>query len=98
MKILLTGTTGFVGSHLGISTAKIDHDVYGLERYMSGHYLPKSRKQLKTVFANLNDHFAVRNLIKDIQPEVIIHLAALTPVAYSYDRPQETLETNFWRQ
>ena len=95
MKILLTGTTGFVGSQLAPRLSKMGHDVYCLERYMSGHYAPNGRKQLQTVYANLNDHFAIRNTIKTVQPEIIIHLAALTPVAYSYDRPSEVLETNF---
>ena len=95
MKILVTGTTGFIGSQLAPLLSNMGHDVYGLERYVSGRYRPDTLKPLKTMFANLNDHFAVRNLIREIRPEVIIHLAALTPVAYSYDRPQELMETNF---
>ena len=95
MKILVTGTTGFIGSELAPRLSKMGHDVYCLERYMSGHYTPNGRKQVQTVYANLNDHYAIRNTIKTVQPEIIIHLAALTPVAYSYDRPSEVLETNF---
>jgi UDP-glucose 4-epimerase len=95
MRVLVTGTTGFIGSELAPRLSKIGHDVYCLERYMSGHYTPNGRKQLQTVYANLNDHFAIRNTIKTVQPEIIVHLAALTPVAYSYDRPSEVLETNF---
>jgi len=95
MRILVSGTTGFIGSQLAPVLSKMGHDVYCLERYVSGRYQPDSRKALKTVFADLNNHFTIRNLIREIRPEVIIHLAALTPVAYSYDRPNEMLETNF---
>lgn len=95
MKILISGTTGFIGSQLAPLLSNMGHDVYGLERYVSGRYLPENRKRFKTVFADLNNHFSIRNLIREIRPEIIIHLAALTPVAYSYDRPQEMLETNF---
>lgn len=94
-RILITGTTGFIGSQLAPLLSKMGHDVYCLERYMSGHYAPNGRKQLQTVYANLTDHYAIRNTIKTVQPEIIIHLAAITPVAYSYDRPSEVLETNF---
>jgi len=95
MKILLTGATGFIGSQLAPLLSNMGHDVYCLERYVSGRYMEGGRKQLKTVFGNLNDHFVIRNIIRTLQPETIMHLAALTPVAYSYDRPCEMLETNF---
>ena len=52
-------------------------------------------KQVKTLYADLKDHFKIRNLIRTLQPEIVYHLAAISPVAYSYDRPLEVLETNF---
>ena len=95
MKVLCTGTTGFIGSQLSQRLAEQDHDVYCLERYVAGRYTAGGKRQLKTVFADLNDHFAVRQTLKQLQPQVIFHLAALTPVSFSYDHPYEALETNF---
>jgi nucleoside-diphosphate-sugar epimerase len=95
MKVLCTGTTGFIGRQLAPLLSGLDHDVYCLERHVSGRYTEGGRKQLKTMFADLNDHFAIRNLIRAVQPQAIIHLAALTPVAFSYERPYEALQTNF---
>jgi nucleoside-diphosphate-sugar epimerase len=37
----------------------------------------------------------MRNIIKDLQPEVIVHFAALTSVAYSYEHPLEVIDANF---
>lgn len=95
MKILVTGTTGFIGSKLAPQLSDLGHDIYCLERYVAGRYVAGGKKPLKTVFADLNDHFTVRATIKSLQPEIIIHLAALTPVSFSYDRPYQALETNF---
>jgi len=93
-RILVTGTTGFIGRELAPALVSLNHDVYCLERYVAGRY-NEYRKHFKTVFANLNDRFAVRNIVKAVQPEVVIHIGALTPVSYSYDRPIEMLETNY---
>ncbi len=65
-----------------------------MQRYVSGRN-PYGNKEFKTVFANLNDHFAIHQLIKQIKPEVVFHIAALSPVAFSYSNPQEYLSTNF---
>lgn len=50
---------------------------------------------VKTVFGDLRDHFAVRKIVREIQPEVVIHLASISPVSYSYERPIEVIQTNF---
>ncbi len=94
MRILITGTTGFVGNSLAVELDKLGHDVYCLMRYVSGRGLYNERN-LKTVFADLNDHFAIRNIARSVKPDIVFHLAALSPVSLSYDRPQEVLETNF---
>jgi hypothetical protein len=49
---------------------------------------------VKVVFCDLRDHFAVRNALREVQPEVVFHLAAISPVSYSYDHPNEVLEAN----
>lgn len=94
MKILCTGTSGFIGNKLATELDKQGHDVYCLLRYVSGRGLFNERN-LKTVFADLTDHFAVRNVVRSVKPDAVFHLAALSPVSLSYDRPQEVIETNF---
>jgi nucleoside-diphosphate-sugar epimerase len=50
---------------------------------------------VKTIFGDLRDHFAIRKVIREVQPDAVIHLASISPVSYSYDHPIEAIETNF---
>ena len=94
-KVLVTGGGGFIGSHLIPKLVELDYDVYSLERYVTGRYILGGQRAVKTIFCNLNDYFSIRKTIRDIKPEYIIHLAALSAVSFSYDHPIEVLETNF---
>jgi NAD(P)-dependent dehydrogenase (short-subunit alcohol dehydrogenase family) len=93
MRILITGATGFIGGHL-IGRLVCEHHVYSLERYMTGRYVLGGHRDVRSVFCDLRDHFAVRQAVRDVQPEVVIHLAAISPVAYSYDHPNEVMDAN----
>lgn len=95
MKILVTGGSGFIGSHLIPKLAELEHDVYSLERFVTGRYVLGARRAVKTVFGDLRYYFAVRKIVREAQPDVVIHLASVSPVSYSYDHPIEVLETNF---
>jgi len=92
MRILVTGGTGFIGSHLIPELIKRSYDVYSMERYIAGRIGQLHR--VKTVYADLNDGFTVRKTIRTVKPEVVIHLASISAVSYSYDHPQEVMETN----
>ena len=95
MKILVTGGSGFIGSHLVPKLVELGHDVYSLERYVTGRYVLGKQRMVKTFFGDLRDHFAIRKIICEVQPEAVIHLASISPVSYSYDHPIEVIETNF---
>lgn len=94
-KVLVTGGSGFIGSHLIPQLVELEYDVYSLERYVTGRYVLGSRRIVKTIFGGLRDHFAIRDLIRKIQPDAVVHLASISAVSYSYDHPNEVLETNF---
>ena len=91
-KILISGGTGFIGSHLIPKLVEREHDVWSLERYVTGRY--SESKNIKTVFGDLRSHFAVRNIIRQVQPDFVIHLAAISAVSYSYEHPNEVMDTN----
>jgi nucleoside-diphosphate-sugar epimerase len=92
MSILVTGGTGFIGSHLMPELAKLGFKIYNLARNVTGRYV--LGQNVKTVFADLRDYFAIKEIIRRLQPEVVIHLGALTPVSYSYEHPHEVINVN----
>jgi dTDP-glucose 4,6-dehydratase len=92
MRVLVAGGTGFIGSHLIPELLEKGYDVWELQRYVTGRIgKPHS---IKTVYADLNDGFAVSKAIRTVKPEAAIHLASVSAVAYSYEHPQEVMETN----
>jgi len=94
MRVLVTGGSGFIGSHLVPRLVDLGHDVYLLERYVTGRFVLGQQRMVKTVFGDLRDYFKIRQIIREVLPEVVIHLASLSPVSYSYDHPMEVMETN----
>jgi len=94
MKILMTGSTGFIGSSLLPMLKREGHEVCELVRYVSGgryNYYDKENRY----FADLRDRDAMRNAVRDCSPEVIINLAAQTAVSFSFINPIDVQETNF---
>jgi len=76
MKALITGITGFVGSHLAEYLLSKGYNVYGTKRWRSRmenieHILDK----IKLIEADLNDAHSIENAIKQIKPDYIFHLA-----------------------
>ena len=92
MRVLVTGASGFIGSHIIPRLIEKGYDVWALERYVAGRYAQS--KNVKTVFADLREYFAVKNIISQVQPDIVIHLAALSAVSYSYSHPIEVIDTN----
>lgn len=94
-KVLITGVTGFIGSHLAPRLLEIGYDVYSFERYITGRYVLGVVRQLKTLFGDLREYHVVRRVVREVSPDYVIHLAAVSPVAYSYEHPQEVIDVNF---
>jgi len=92
MKVLVTGGTGFIGSHLIPKLIEQEHKVYSLERYVTGRFVLGAKSL--AVFGDLRDSFTIRKIVREIQPDTVVHLASISPVAYSYDHPQEVFEVN----
>lgn len=92
MRILITGVSGFVGSHLAESYK--DYDVYGLVRRRSPRvHIPGF---VKLVECDLTDSFGVYESIKEIMPTHIHHLAAQSFVPTSWKEPHSTFEINLF--
>jgi len=91
MRILVTGDTGFIASELIPKLVK-HHKVSTLNRYVTGRL--HDYHEVSRYYCNLEDYFQVREVIRSTRPDVIFHLAALTAVSHSYDRPLEYMHVN----
>ncbi len=96
MKILITGITGFVGSHLAdYALAKENVEVYRTIRWRSKtENIEHIKDKLHLIQCNLNDASSVNDLIVNIKPDKIFHLAAQSFVPTSWNSPAETLTSN----
>jgi nucleoside-diphosphate-sugar epimerase len=96
-KILVTGADGFIGKNL-VEKLKDKYEMHVIQRYVTGRYSQVQQAKPEDVikhYANLTDYPTITAIIKQEKPEYVIHLAAISAVAFSYDKYIEVLETNF---
>jgi GDP-4-dehydro-6-deoxy-D-mannose reductase len=95
MRLLITGITGFVGSHLTELALERGADVIGALRWRSKtEHIEPLRERITLVESDLRDLLSVRAILEQARPDCIIHLAAQSFVAASWQTPSETLWTN----
>lgn len=96
MRVLITGFTGFVGSHLAdYLVTRGDVEVFGLHRWRSRmDNVEHLRDRVRFVECDLREANAIRHVLRDVRPERIFHLAAQSYVPTSWLVPGETLGGN----
>src|SRR3989344_2597446 len=95
MKVLITGITGFVGSHLAEYLFAEGYDVYGTIRWRSRlDNITQIKDKIKLVETDIRDSYSIEKTIDTVEPDAIFHLAAQSFVHSSFNAPQETLSTN----
>lgn len=94
-KILITGGTGFVASHLVEELYnRGERDIHLTSYRDDGEFVKKFVEPNNIYKINLTDHQATEDLIKEIQPEEIYHLASLASVGDSFEKRKFILEMN----
>src|SRR5713226_5524402 len=96
-KILVTGADGFIGSHLVEHLVSLGYDVRAFVLYNSfgsRGWLDSASvdKKMEIVAGDIRDAQSVRSAVKGCQ--VVLHLAALISIPYSYHAPESFLDTN----
>jgi len=98
-KVLVTGASGFVGSHLVEALVKKGAKVRALVHYNSRNDWgmlddvgKQIRDEVEVIAGDLKDSDCVRKAVRG--QEVIFHLGALIGIPYSYVNPRDVVDTN----
>lgn len=103
MRILITGTAGFIGFHLARKLIALGHAVTGIDGMTP--YYDVSLKRRRHAILNQTPSFAAHELMledvpaltevwKATNPDVVIHLAAQAGVRYSLQNPRAYVDAN----
>ncbi len=94
-KALITGITGFAGSHLAELLLSEGVEVYGIQRWRSkADNISHIKDKIKFEEADLLDAHSLYTVVDKIKPDYIFHLAAQSFVQSSWASPTQTLEVN----
>jgi len=102
-RIIITGTAGFIGSHLARTLLQQGHEIWGFDNLNDFSPLSLKQDRLKTLDGFPNHHFRkgslenaadVASLFTDAQPDIVIHLAAQAGVRYSLQNPHAYIASN----
>ena len=98
-KIFITGSEGFIGSHLIEDLVKNNYSVKGLVQYNSFNNwgwidtMPKKiLKEVELVHGDIRDADFIRNNLNNVK--CVLNLAALIGIPYSYHAPSSYFNTN----
>ena len=99
MKIYITGSEGFFGSHLTEYLVKLGHKITCLIQYNSFHNYGwlddlknQKNKNIKYLFGDIRDLSFLKHTTKN--HDIIINLAALISIPHSYTSVKSFLDTN----
>lgn len=90
MNVVVTGSSGFVGSHLVRRLVEAGHTVTGFD-------IATPRRPVegwRDVRGDIRDESAVRAALESARPEIVFHLAAQVSVSVSMREPRLDIETN----
>ena len=98
-KILVTGADGFIGSHLVESLVSNGHDVRAFVMYNSFNswgWLDQSSSEIQAsidvIAGDIRDPYGVTKAMEGC--DVVLHLAALISIPFSYEAPDAYVSTN----
>lgn len=103
MRILVTGTAGFIGFHLASRLLADGHEVFGVDGLTDyydvalkrdRHAILKSHNGFSEHVTMLEDRDALGAAAEAAHPEVIVHLAAQAGVRYSLENPRSYVDSN----
>jgi len=95
--IIITGATGFIGSHLVELCVELGYKVKAFDRYNSNNHWgwleeSKYKDDVNIILGDIRDYDSVYKAMEDCN--AVFHLAALIGIPYSYSSPLAYIRTN----
>lgn len=103
MKILITGTSGFIGFHLAKRLLDEEHDILGVDNFCDYYdvRLKEARNAIlekdprfRLARADISDGKVLAKVFASFCPDVVVNLAAQAGVRYSIEHPDVYAATN----
>jgi UDP-glucuronate 4-epimerase len=103
MRVLITGTAGFIGFHLAKRLLDAGHFVTGFDALTpyydvrlkhARHAILERSNGFRAIIGQLEDAAALKRAAEAAEPEVIVHLAAQAGVRYSLENPKAYVDAN----
>lgn len=103
MRILVTGTAGFIGSHVALRLLERGDEVVGVDNVNDYYDVNLKEARLRRVKEHpgfteermdIADRSAMGALFAKYQPERVVHLAAQAGVRYSIENPNAYVDAN----
>lgn len=91
IRVLVTGSTGFVGSFLASELSRSGHEIYGVRR---NGVVPAAMKECRIVSGDIGDAGFCRELLTATSPDMILHCAALSSIEGCETDPLEAWRVN----
>ena len=102
MNIFITGADGFIGSHLTEKLVRVGHNVKSLALYNSfnswgwlDYCSPDIKNEFEVITGDIRDDYLMRKIITK-KIDVVINLAALIGIPYSYRATKSYIDTNVY--
>ncbi len=94
MRVLITGATGFAGSHLVERLLAAGDQLFALHHQQTTHQALPTHERLHSVEGDLLDRKSLETAVALARPDVIYHLAGQAYPARSWDTPAQTFAVN----
>lgn len=94
-RALITGITGFAGSHLAELLLEEGFEVFGVQRWRSRQeHIAHLNGKINLLEADLMDLTSLQKVMIEVRPDFVFHLAAQSFVPTSWTAPAVTMEVN----
>lgn len=95
-RVLITGHTGFKGSWLNLNLQLLNCKTYGISLIPNEMNVLHNEISIETknFYENICNYENIKQIVQNIKPHIVFHLAAQPLVSESYKYPLKTFETN----